>query len=364
MEQEEKIYAHAFNQFPQIGAKRLGLIQKHFGSFKAAWRSASLAKFLTTGMTAKTVRAIFRRRRRLNPTQLWKQMTAENIVCLDRNDSNYPRLLKEIHSPPFLLYIRGKIKSVDDLAVAIVGTRKLTTYGDQVTNRLAAELAANSITVVSGLALGIDSLAHNSTLAAGGRTVAVLGGSVAKDEIYPRSNSRLAEKIVRNGALISEYPPGTKAFKHHFPLRNRIISGLCRGTIVVEAGRRSGALITAFTALEQNREVMAVPGNITAPMSAGCNMLITKGAALVRNCDDIFAAMNLEQPRQTQAARQILPETAAEKKIFGVLTAEPIPLERIIFLTKFDVNVISSTLSIMELKGLVRHIGGSRYIKL
>lgn len=361
---QENFYANAFNHLPGLGAQRLKLISSHFKLMSDAWQCQDLSEFRKAGLPDRIIRRIFAVRNSLDLNHLAAELERNNIRCVNINEKAYPTLLRQIHNPPFLIYLRGNLDIKDCLAVAVVGTRKCTNYGIQVTEKIVSELAVNKITVVSGLALGIDTIAHKSALENNGQTIAVLGGSVVKNEIYPRINSILAEKIVSQGALISEYPPGAFSLKQNFPVRNRLISGLCQGTIVIEAGRRSGALITAFLALEQNREVMAVPGNITSPMSAGTNMLITKGAALIRQSKDIFEALNVKEPNIIQETRKILPETRTERIILGLLDSEPKHLDKIVSLTKFDVNVISSTLSIMELKGLVRSTNGGRYIKL
>jgi len=363
MEESEKIYANAFNQLPQIGAKRLAAIQKNFGSFKKAWLSP-ISKFSAAGLPPSILKKLSQLRKDSDPAGLWRELEAKKIQCLDRTDKYYPTLLSEIYSPPFLLYVRGQLKTLNTLSLAVVGTRKATSYSEEVINRLIPELARAKLTIVSGLALGCDSRAHQAILDSSGITLAVLGGSVAPEEIYPRRNYSLAERITRQGALISEYPPGFSPQKYSFPLRNRIISGISKGTLVIEAAKRSGALITAFLALEQNREVMAVPGNINASMSAGCNMLITKGAHLIRGAKDIFAALNIENKKDTQPIRKIMPENGPAKAIYKILGSEPLTLDKINFLTKFDVNVISSTLSIMELQGLIRPLGDGRYMRL
>ena len=210
-------------------------------------------------------------------------------------DDGYPERLRSIAAAPALLYIRGEMTPDDSLSVAIVGTRRATAYGREVTHRLATDLAALGVTVVSGLAKGIDGIAHDRTLAAGGRTIAVLGHGL--HTIYPPEHKSLAARIADgNGALITEYPPGAPIDPGNFPARNRIISGLALGVVIVEADRKSGAMITADFAADQGREVFAVPGSILSPMSAGCNALIKDGARLVTGVDDILAELRLGHP--------------------------------------------------------------------
>ncbi|MFC1617794.1 DNA-processing protein DprA [Patescibacteria group bacterium] len=357
MDEGEKLHAHAFNSISLVGQQKLRRVRKYFGSFEKAWHCHDIFEFVRAKIDGKTAKRIINAQSKTSPEELWEDLGQREVICVANDENSYPQALSEIHSPPLILYLRGKLTKADNMAVAIVGTRKATDYGRQVTMQLASELAANEITVVSGLALGIDAAAHEAALDAGGRTLAVLGGSVAKGEVFPRTNARLGERMTKHGALISEYVPGVPPRKENFPVRNRLISGLTLGTIVVEAAARSGALITAFTALDQNREVMAVPGNINATYSEGPNMLIKKGAALIRTVDDIFEVLGINEPKQIQKSRKCLPETENEKVIYKALSSEPTSLDRLVLLTKFDVNVISSTLSIMEVKGIVRQIG-------
>lgn len=217
----------------------------------------------------------------------------DNIKKITLQDKTYPAILKEIHDPPKELYIKGNIIPQDKIAIAVVGTRKCTQHGKQVALDIAGELAKLGITIVSGLAEGIDTFAHQAALENNGRTIAVLGTGIDKKSLYPKSNYILSEKIAKNGAVISEYPPETKGTKFNFPKRNRIVSGLSLGVVVIEAPEKSGALITASLALEQNREVFAVPGSIYEENYQGTNKLIQMGAKLVNNIEDILEELNL-----------------------------------------------------------------------
>lgn len=363
MDQPEKTYAHAFTNIPLLGPQRLRRIQKYFGSFQRAWGGHRHDEFARAGIDSKAFEQIRLAQQETDPAKLFEQLKRYDIHCYADDDLAYPKLLREIHAPPLLLYVRGEWPSGDELTLAVVGTRKFTSYGELAVQRIVGELAANGITIVSGLAIGIDALSHQAALENDGRTIAVLGSGLADHNIFPRTNYRLAHKIMAHGALLSEYPPASPPLKQHFPVRNRLISGLSRGTLVIEAGASSGALITAFQALEQDRDVFAVPGAINAEKSAGTNMLISKGATLVRCAQDIFDALNLEHPKQIQDARKVLPGSPTEAAIYQVLSDQPLLLDQLVNLTRFDVNVISSTLSIMEIKGLVKNIGGNRYVK-
>lgn len=363
MDQNEKVFAHAFTNIPLLGPQRLRRIQKHFSNFEQAWQCHRLTEFGAAGIDGKVFEQIRAAQQAIDPAALFARLERDRIQCLADDEAAYPKLLREIYSPPVLLYVRGAWTINDELTLAVVGTRKFTSYGELAVQRIVGELAANSITIVSGLAIGIDALSHQAALEGGGRTIAVLGSGLADHNIFPRTNYRLARKIMAHGALLSEYPPESPPLKQHFPVRNRLISGLSRGTLVIEAGASSGALITAFQALEQDREVFAVPGAINADKSAGTNMLISKGATMVRCAQDIFDALNLEHPKLIQDARHVLPGSPMEATVYQVLSDQPILLDQLVNLTRFDVNVISSTLSIMEIKGLVKNIGGNRYIK-
>jgi DNA processing protein len=242
----------------------------------------------------------------------------------------------------------------------MVGTRKATTYGKEVARRLAGELARNGVTVVSGLARGIDGVSHRAALDAGGRTIAVLGCGI--DRIYPPEHRKLAAAIVEQGAVVSDYPLGTPPEGKNFPPRNRIISGLSRGVVVVEAGKRSGALITSDFAADQGREVFAVPGNILSPASKGCNRLLQEGAHVVVEARDVLEILKLDHLTEKQVARVALPENAIEATLLAALTHEPMHVDALARSVDLPVETVSSTLIMMELKGLVRQVGGTQYV--
>jgi DNA processing protein len=272
---DDKRYWVGFNLVRGIGAVRLQALLDHFGDAASAWMGAP-EELRAAGLSAKVVERMLEVRKGVDLDRLWDRIIAQGINILTWDDETYPPRLKDIEHPPPILYVRGEFLPEDHFAVAIVGTRKVTAYGRQVTEELAMFLAANGVTVISGLARGVDAVAHAATLKAGGRTVAVLGCGV--DRIYPPENRELAAQMMARGALMSDYPVGTAPESSNFPPRNRIISGLSLAVIVIEAGVTSGALITAEFAAEQGREVFAVPGNILAPQSKGTNKLIQNGA--------------------------------------------------------------------------------------
>ena len=274
-------------------------------------------------------------------------------------DKNYPKLLKEIFDPPKELYVWGELKAEEKYPLAVVGTRKISNYGKQVAVPLVKTLANAGLTIVSGLALGIDGLAHQAALDVGGRTIAVLGSSL--DIIYPALHKKLAENIANSGgAVISEYPPGTRPAKYTFPARNRIVAGLSLGVLVIEAPEKSGALITARFALDQGREVFAVPGSVYNPNSIGCNKLIKMGAKPVTGAEDIFETFNLEF--STELKKEIKPETPEEEILLKFLSHEPIHIDELIKSSKLSPSVANSTLTIMEIDNKVKNLGGNNYI--
>jgi len=291
--------------------------------------------------------------------EIWDQLQTQNIQVLTWVDDNYPIRLRDIDNAPPVLYLRGSIETNDEWAVAIVGTRRITPYGRQVAERIATQLANNGITVVSGLALGVDTVAHQSSLDAGGRTLAILGSGV--DRLYPPQNRSLAEKVIEKGALISDYAPGTPPEGSNFPPRNRIISGLSLATVVVEAGVKSGALITADFALEQGREVFAVPGNVFAPQSRGPNRLIQNGAHPLLDPKEILDVLDLTRVTEHREARVVLPSNATEAQLFEVLGHEPLHVDEVRAQTDLPIDQVTATLAMMELKGMVRQVGGMRY---
>jgi DNA processing protein len=287
-------------------------------------------------------------------------MINENIKQINISDKDYPEILKEIHNPPKSLYVRGGFDEKDKIAIGIVGTRNYTSYGKQVAINIAGDLAEAGITVVSGLAKGIDAFAHQAALEKNGRTIAVLGSAVDSSSVYPSCNKKLAEKIAKSGAVISEYAPGTKSEIYFFPQRNRIVSGLSLGVVVIEAPEKSGALITATCALEQNREVFAVPGSIYSKNSVGTNKLIQMGAKLVNSANDILDELNL--PLLKEKSKNFKPETKEEEILVSIITKEPIHLDEIVKQSRLNSALASSTLIMLELKGIAKHQGGGYYI--
>lgn len=355
---EEKIYWVAFSNFEGIGPQRFKLLIEYFGNAKKAW-TASHFDLEKIGLGQKLVADFCDFRDKFLLHEYYKSMQAEGIKAVILTDENYPDLLKQISSPPPVLYVRGEIKKEDGLALAVVGTRKITPYGRQATMILVADLVAAGLTIVSGMARGVDTVAHQTALNCLGRTIAVLGSGV--DFIYPPENKGLYGEITKNGAVISEFPVGYPALPKNFPIRNRVISGLSLGVLVTEAATDSGSLLTAEDGVEQGREVFAVPGPITSPMSGGTAELIQNGAKLVHTSKDILDELNLEARAKQIVARKILADNPDEAKILAILEKGSAHVDDLVKKTELDVSVVGSILGIAEIKGKVKNLGGGQY---
>ncbi len=291
----EKMYWFAFSLVDGLGPKRFALLKNYFGSAQKAWR-APFEDFIRLGLNKKTTENLLELRKKIDLSSSFLRLRENKIECQILADNNYPENLKKIDSPPFVLFLKGKIRATDSKAVAVVGSRRMSQYGLKVTQKLVNDLVKEKVTIVSGLARGIDTVAHQTALKAGGRTIAVLGSGLEK--IYPPENKSLTEEIVRKkqGAVISEFPPEQGPMAANFPARNRIIAGLSLGTLVVEGAARSGSLITARWAAEQGREVFAVPGPIDALGSQAPLFLIKQGAKPVESAEDILEELDFSLP--------------------------------------------------------------------
>ena len=358
-------YWLALNRVRGIGPARFRLLLEGFGSARGAWE-AGATDWQAAGLDSRSVAALEQQRRRIEPEAEVERLVRLQIGAVRVIDPAYPRLLQEIPLPPPVLYVRGTLAPADEWALAIVGTRRASPYGKQMTERLAGELARQAITVVSGLARGIDTVAHQAALAAGGRTIAVLG--CGPDLVYPPENAKLAARIVEQGAVITEFPPGTQPEAGNFPARNRLISGLSLGVLVTEAPETSGALITTRFAAEQGRDIFAVPGNATSRGSVGANRLIQDGAQMVLEVGDILSELNLHlAPQQMELLelREALPENASEARLLALLDAsdEPGHIDDLCRASGLPVAEVSGTLVMLELKGLVRLVGPMTYVK-
>jgi DNA processing protein len=353
-------YWVAFNRIPGLGRARFSLLEQHFGTLEQAWH-ASAAALKAAGLDQRTVQAIVERRPTISPQREMAELARHNVRALTWHDETYPHRLKEIYDPPPLLYLRGGLQARDDWAIAVVGTRRCTAYGRETAHQIVSDLARHGITIVSGLARGIDAVAHQAALEAEGRTIGVLAGGL--DTVYPAEHLPLARRVLSAGALVSEHPLGVRPRAEYFPRRNRIMSGLSRGTLVVEAGEGSGALITADLALEQGRDIFAVPGSIFSPASQGTNRLIQEGAKLVLSARDILEELNMTMTVYQAPLPGLAPADATEAAILQRLSAEPTHIDLLRRQTGLPIAVVSSTLAMMELKGLARQVGAMSYIR-
>jgi DNA processing protein len=356
---EDKRYWVGFSLVKGVGAVRLRALLGYFGDARSAWM-ASAFDLAASGIGPRLAERIVLARSTIMLDDYMARVEKSNIKILTWDDPDYPAYLNQIDQPPPVLYVRGEITQEDAWAVAIVGTRAVTAYGRQVTDELATRLAQNGVTMVSGLARGVDAVAHSAVLKAGGRTLAVLGSGV--DVIYPPEHRQMAEKIIAQGAIISDYAPGTPPDSTNFPPRNRIISGLSRAVVVVEAGDISGALITAQFANDQGREVFAVPGMIHAPQSKGTNRLLANGAHVYLRPADVLETLDLTRNVERREIRRVVPGNATEEALLQQLSAEPLHVDEIRARLGLPVENISAALTMMELKGMVRQVGGMNYV--
>ncbi len=350
-----------FNMVKGIGAVRFRQILDFFGSAETAW-DAPFSAMRSAGLPQKVAENFIMVRNQVDLDRVMERINTGGIRVMTWEDSDYPRRLKEIDQSPPVLYVKGAINVEDDWAVAVVGTRRITPYGRQVANEIATYLAQNGVTVVSGLARGVDAITHQAALQAGGRTIAVLGSGV--DVIYPPEHRKLSADIVKQGALVSDYPVGTSPDGVNFPPRNRIISGLSLATVVVEAGEKSGALITAEFAVEQGRDVFAVPGSILAPQSEGTNQLIEQGARPLLKMSEILESLKLEQIPEKQQVRKLNPLNPVEQNLLQHLSSEPMHIDQICAMTGLPIHDVSATLTMMELKGFISQVGGMNYVAM
>jgi len=360
LEKNELKYWLAFNQISTVGPRRWQKLLDYFGELKNAWM-APRNELFKAGMEEKITDELINQRSKINPEAELEKLQKTSGQAVTILDETYPGLLKEIYSPPPLLYCLGRLDLNGDFPLAVVGSRKISDYGKAVTEQIVNELAGSGLTIVSGMAIGVDAVAHQTALKAGGKTVAVLGSGI--NQIYPATNRNLARQIIESGgAIISEFPLGTPPYKSNFPQRNRIISGLSLGVLVTEATEDSGALITTKYALDQNREIFAVPGDIFRLSAGGPNKLIKLGAKAVTSADEILETLNLQQAKNFKAAQAVAPAAENEKKLL-VLMDSPIHVDNLARKSRLDISIINSTLAIMEMKGLIKNLGGQLYVK-
>lgn len=353
----ERAWWLAFMQVPGIGPTRFRALVDGFGTLEQAWNAQESE--LREVLSGQLVAAIVAARSDVDVAALYTKSTRDGVSVTCWADDDYPALLREVPAPPPVLYYRGQLVATDTTAVAIVGTRKMTRYGQDMARSIAFDLARAGVTIVSGLALGIDGIAHRAALEAGGRTIAVLGSGI--DIIYPGKHRDLARKIEQQGAIITEYPPGTPPDRFNFPPRNRIISGLSRGVVVIEAPDRSGALITVDFAAEQGRDAFAVPGPVNAPASAGCLRILRDGATLVRSAEDVLEDLHIRPVDYEERDEEPGVLSDDDRRLLAVLTSQPQHIDDIAAQLGKTVADVSGELMMLELQGSVQGGGGGYY---
>ncbi|EOC99315.1 DNA-processing protein DprA [Caldisalinibacter kiritimatiensis] len=350
------------NSINGIGNKMIDNLIKYYGDLKSIWeaKESSIREF--KGLNNQIKSKMLATRDKTYVEMLKKRIKELKIKVISICDNEYPSILKNIYDPPKILFVKGSIVKKDSFSIAIVGSRKTTPYGKWAADKFARELSRMGITIVSGMARGIDTISHKGALKENGRTIAVLGSGI--NVIYPKSNKELYNQIINNGAIISEFPIDMQPVAHNFPMRNRIISGLCLGVIVIEAKKKSGSLITAQHALEQGRDVFALPGNINSVYSKGTNLLIKDGAKLLTDVDDILEEINIlksifEKVENKQINNRELGKD--ESKVLEILSERPMNSDIIASKINIDISKVNSILTILEMKGLVKLLPGNLY---
>lgn len=352
-------YWLCLSQVQGIGPGRMKRLLDEFGSARAAW-SAPVGRLHHAGLPEDVIHRLLDWRRNTDPGKELEKLARSGYRFLIWDDPEYPARLKEIDYPPAVLYVWGTLAAEDEVAVAIVGTRRASPYGREVAREIASVLAASGVTIVSGLARGVDGIAHRAALDAGGRTVAVLGSGL--DQVYPPEHRKMAELIAGAGAVVSDYPIGTRPEGGNFPPRNRIITGLSMAVVVVEAGESSGALISADFAAEQGRDVFAVPGRINESRSRGTNKLIAAGAFPLLSPQDVLEALNLEMVAMQEVASRNLPADPVERALIQALGDHPLHIDELSRVSGLPAASISASLAMLELKGRVRQVGGMHFV--
>lgn len=357
----ESQYLTAVYAFNYFGPARVKLLLSYFKSAENIWKSSE-GKLIEIGLSEQKVSAFGDFRKSFDIEKYFRRLQSLQIAVVTILDKDYPRNLKGLEAAPSVLYYKGNLDSLETNSVAIVGSRKMTSYGKEVTEKFSGELSNFGVTIISGLARGVDSFAHRACLAVGGRTVAVLGNGL--DSIYPPENTKLAGEIVKaKGALISEYPLGYPALPVNFAARNRIVSGLASAVIVIEGAEKSGTLLTAAHAAEQGKTVFAVPGQITSPLSAAPLYLLKNGARLATETKDILDELDMQVKVDKEKIKKVVPDSPAEAKLLEILEAEPFHLDELVRISGGKTSEISARLTIMEMKGMVKSLGKGMYKK-
>ena len=356
-------YLYAFSLIG-LGPSTLRKIKDYFDNFKQAWTSPK-TEFIKAGIQNSTAEKIITTRQQINVNNEWSRFQETGLNFITVHSPEYPQQLREIKSAPFILFYLGNIELLKKKQLAVVGTRRYSEYGKIVTEKIIPEIAQAGIIITSGMAQGIDTISHLATISVNQSTIAVLGAGITVTQQNNYANKTISTILTYNGLIISEYPPFTVATKYTFPARNRIISGLSLGTLVIEASKKSGTMITVNYALEQNREVFAIPGNIFSNRSTGTHHLIKEGAQIVTSADDILEVFNFAPAQSNIFDRpQIDFADPEEELIYNKLSLDPILIDKLAKNCKLNTATVSTKLSLLEMKGLARNISGGRFIKI
>jgi DNA processing protein len=356
-------YIVAFHRWSKYTHNRFLKIWKGSGDLSYAWKKSTLNDLLSWGLEEEIARTFLEERKRIDPIEEQEKLDKLQIHLLTIQDGQYPALLKEISDPPVILYVAGDVSLLSGACLAVVGTRLMSAYGKQVIEYIIPGLTHAGLVIVSGLALGVDAYAHKVTLQNKGKTIAVLGSGL--DVVYPVQNKKLGEEIIASGgAVLSEMPLGSPPTAYSFPVRNRIISGLSRGTLVIEAKESSGSLITAHSALDQNRDVFAVAGNMFASNMEGTHNLIKSGEAkLVTKAEDILSELGFATDEKSEEQKNVILENEHEKRVYDLLSQEPLFVDHLIQESELSSSDVTAILTILEMKGYVKNMGGMMWVK-
>ena len=361
----EEYYLMWLSRLDGFGIRRINYLLEHFGSAEAVWQAESSAFRAVYGMGEKMTEQLISSRKADVLDDWIAELEEKDIAFYSYRHPRYPRLLREISDPPVGIYVRGELPDDEIDTVAIIGARRCSRYGSRVAYEIAKDLGKTNVIVVSGMARGIDSKGHSGIIDGGGKTIAVLGCGV--DVCYPPENKELMQKIIENGCIISEFPPGTQAQPQHFPRRNRIIAGLSKMVVVVEAGRKSGTFITADLALDYGRDVFVVPGNVTSELSKGTNELIKQGCPIITEGADILEALGITYKEEEKVKFKIKTAeniSAEEKEVYDLIETEtPISAESLCRMLHKDIQDIQYILSLLELSGYITKIPQAGYVR-
>lgn len=347
------------NSIRSVGNKTIDKLEKYYGEIHLLWEASNNEIRGLDFLNDKIKADIIKNKNIEYYSKQREKIQQQGLMVITVYDENYPEGLRTIYNRPKVLYVKGEIKEEDKLSISIVGSRKATAYGRWAAEKFAEELAKMGITIVSGMARGVDTLAHLGALQAKGRTLAILGSGA--DVIYPKSNRQLYNNICSNGAVISEFPPGTEPLQFHFPLRNRIISGLGLGVVVIEASEKSGSLITAQHAMEQGKDIFALPGNINSIYSKGTNLLIKDGAKILTDIDDILEEIDVLRDKCSYYSKKTINFenfSHDEERIVKSILEKPLHLDMISYNCDMSISKVTSVLTILEMKGVVKQLPG------